>query len=69
MFEHLGDGQFFMLGVAQFLPQRPATFQQPDIEFSEGAEAFLGRILPDTPPAILDVLLDDADRAAGGDVA
>ena len=69
MLEHLGDGQFAVLGVAQFLPQRPAANQQPDVEFGKGAEAFLAGVLPDPSPAILDVLLDDAFLPAAGDVA
>ena len=69
VFEHFGDGQIVVLGVAQFLPQRPAARQQPDIEFGKGAESFLGRFLPDAPPAVLHVLLDDAFLPATGDVA
>ena len=57
------------LGLKQPLPQRSAAFQQPDIEFGERAKAFFARVLPDSPPAILNVLLDNAFLPAGGDIA
>jgi hypothetical protein len=40
--------------VPDFLPQGPAAFEQPQIEFEEGAEAALRGVDPDPPPAVLD---------------
>ncbi len=69
MFEHLGDGQFAVLGVTQLLPQCPAANQQPGVEFIKGTETFFAGVLPDPLPAILDILLDDAFLPAAGDIA
>jgi hypothetical protein len=49
MFEHFGNAQGPMLGVTKFLPQRPATCDQPDIESGQRAKALLARFLPDAP--------------------
>jgi len=40
VYEHLGNDQIHVLGVARFLPQRPTAREQPDVEFSMGAESF-----------------------------
>ena len=69
VFQHLGDGEFFVLGMPQFLPQCSAAFQQPGIEFGKRTEAFLAGVLPDPSPAVLNVLLDHAFLPAGGDIA
>jgi hypothetical protein len=58
--EHLGHAELFVLGVADLVPQRPAALPQPGVELGEAAEALLGRVDPDAPPAVLHVLLDDS---------
>jgi len=67
--EHLGHAELLVLGVANLDPQRSASVGQPDVEFDERAEAQLGRVDPDAPPAVLHVLLDHALLPARGDVA
>jgi hypothetical protein len=60
VFEHLGHAELLMLGVAHLVPQRATALTQPGVDFGEAAEALLGRIDPDAPPAVLHVLLDDS---------
>ena len=67
--EHLGEGQVGVLGMPQRLPQGPAPRQQPEVELGERTEALVGGLLPQPPPAVLHVLLDDTLLPAAGDVA
>ena len=67
--EHLGHAELIVLGVADLLPQRPASTRKPCVEFGEAAELDLGRVDPDAPAAVLHVLLDDTLLPAAGNVA
>jgi hypothetical protein len=58
--KYLGYAEPDVLGVANFLPQRPAARAQPGVEFGEAAELQLVGLEPDPPTAVLHVLLDDA---------
>src|SRR3989338_867169 len=69
LLQHFCQTELFVLGMAQFAPQRPATFAQPRIEFGERAKSLTLRIQPDAPTAILDVLLYHPLFPTGGYVA
>src|SRR5207247_9533221 len=68
MVEHLGHTELPVLGMPDFVPQRPAPRTEPRIEFDDRAEALLARLDPDATPAVLHVLLDDSLLPTGGDV-
>ena len=69
MLQHLGHAELRMLRVSYLRPQAATALAQPGVEFGKGAKALLGRIDPDTPPAVLHVLLDDTLLPAAGHVA
>jgi hypothetical protein len=47
VFEHFGHRQILVLGMTQFLPERTAAGEQPEVEFRERAEPLLTRFLPE----------------------
>ena len=56
MLEHLGNAELPVLGVAELVPQCPAAIPQPRVELSETAPAPVGRINPDAPATVLNIL-------------
>ena len=69
LLEYVGDAQVPIVRMLHLLPQRPAPARQPCIQIGETAESLLARFNPDTPAAVLHVLLDDAFLPAAGYVA
>ncbi|MCY1445830.1 hypothetical protein D9M71_623620 [compost metagenome] len=58
-----------VLRVQQLAPERTTALAEPGIQFLEGVEYAVLSIEPDAPPAVLDVLFNDAFFPAGGHVA
>ena len=64
-----GHAELLAFGVADLAPQGPAALAQPSIELLEAAPFTGLRIDPNTPAAVLHILLDDALLPAAGDAS
>ena len=68
-FQHLRHRKVFVNRVLRVCPDGAATLAQPGIELGEGAKAACPGLNPDTPAAVLHVLLHHAFLPAESDVA
>ncbi|KPB11912.1 hypothetical protein AC519_4667 [Pseudomonas savastanoi] len=61
--------QTVVLRMYKFSPERTTALAEPDVQLLEGMEHAILSIEPDSPPAVLHVLFDDAFLPARGHVA
>ena len=69
LLEHLKHAEVLVFGVADLTPQGAAALAQPGVELIKGMPLARLRLNPDSPAAVLDVLLHDTLLPATGDVA